>query len=113
MPRDFRVYLEDMLEAAQRIREYTLNITYEQFSGDNMRVDAVLRNLQIIGEAVKNVPPEIKTKYPTLSWEKIGGLRNLLVHEYFRVNLEIIWSIVQEQIELLHREVANILEREN
>ena len=78
MPKDFRVYLDDILEASKWIESYLSGITYEQFSNDRMRIDAVVRNLQIIGEAVRRIPSEIQAKYPHVEWRKINSFETLL-----------------------------------
>jgi len=111
MPRDYRLYLEDILRAAQSIEEYLLGVhSFDNFCADKMRVDAVLRNLEIIGEASKRVPSEIKEKYPAVEWRKIAGLRDIVAHEYFGVDLEIVWDVVQNRLPGLRSLVSQILE---
>jgi uncharacterized protein with HEPN domain len=112
MSRDFKVYLEDMLEACQRIERYLDNVTYDQFIADTLRVDAVLRNVQIIGEAARAIPDEIRQKYPNVEWQKIVAIRNVLAHEYFRVKLSLIWEVVQENLPALKPQISEILEQE-
>ncbi len=77
-----------------------------------MRLDAVLYNLIVIGEAVKQVPEDVRIKTPSLEWRKISGLRDIVAHEYFGVNLLIIWDIVQNKLPDLHRAIAALLEQE-
>jgi uncharacterized protein with HEPN domain len=72
-------------------------MSLEQFSQDGLRVDAVLRNLEIIGEATKNVPLEIRQKYPAIEWRKIAGLRDVAIYAYFTIDLRIIWDVVQNK----------------
>lgn len=111
MPRDYRLYLEDILRAAQSIEEYLLGVhSFDNFCADKMRVDAVLRNLEIVGEASKRVPSEIKEKYPAVEWRKIAGLRDIVAHEYFGVDLEIVWDVVQNRLPGLRSLVSQILE---
>lgn len=83
MKRDYRFYLEDMLEAMDKIERYTRGLTFEQFSGDDKTVDAVIRGFTILGEAAKNIPATLRTKYPDVPWKDIAGMRDKLVHEYF------------------------------
>ena len=113
MSRDYRVYLDDILEAAERIEQYTSGIDLQQFIADNMRVDAVLRNFEIIGEATGHLAPQIRGKYSEVEWSKIIGLRNIIAHEYFRVNLPIIWSLIENDVTPLRIKVSAILEQED
>ncbi|MBF8266436.1 MAG: hypothetical protein HW384_2300 [Dehalococcoidia bacterium] len=79
MKRDYRLYLEDMLEAMDKIERYTRGLTFEQFSGDDKTVDAVIRGFTILGEAAKNIPSTLRTKYPDVPWKDIAGMRDKLV----------------------------------
>lgn len=108
MPRDYKVYLDDIIEAIERIRDYTTELSFETFFNDRKTVDAVNRNLAIIGEAVNRIPEEIKTKYPNIEWLRIIGLRNILIHDYFRVDLEIIWDIIENKLSLLEKQVKEM-----
>lgn len=112
MSRDYRLYLEDILEAAEKIDYYVQGITFQQLVADDMRLDAVLRNLEVIGEATKNLPPELREKYPAIDWRKVAGLRDVVIHTYFNINHNIIWDIVQNKLPPLRRYVATILEQE-
>lgn len=109
MSRDSDIYLEDILEAIDRIQVYVQDVTREDFETDRMRIDAVIRNLEIIGEAVKQVPDSVQEKYPSIAWRKIAGLRDILIHKYFDVNLEVVWSVVQSNIPILKIEIQQIL----
>lgn len=103
MSRDYKLYLEDILDAAHKIEQYTKGLSFQQFSKDQMRVDAVLRNLEIIGEATKNLPVDLRTKYSATNWRKVAGLRDIVIHAYFNVNHNIIWDIVQNKLPELRR----------
>ena len=109
MPRDYKVYLEDILEAIGKVSRYTVGLSQEAFSGDEKTLDAVVRNLEVIGEAIKKVPGKIRSKYPEVEWKKIAGLRDILMHEYFGIDVDIIWDIVQNKLPVLEKQVNLIL----
>lgn len=96
--RDYRLYLEDIQNSAQKIERFTKGLTLPKFQKDVLVIDAVIRNLEVIGEASKNIPDKIKKRYPDIEWEKITALRNILAHEYFGVDHEILWNIVSTKL---------------
>jgi uncharacterized protein with HEPN domain len=98
MKRDLELYITDMIESIGKIEEYTRTLTKEKFLSDTQVQDAVMRRLEIIGEAVKNVPEEIRQKYSTVPWRSLAGLRDVLIHGYFGVNLERIWKFVEVDV---------------
>lgn len=91
-PRDWKLRIEDMIEAIERIQKYTHGMSYEQFAADTKTVDAVVRNFEILGEAARHVTSEIQKSHPELPWSKICGMGNLLAHEYFGVSDSILWT---------------------
>jgi uncharacterized protein with HEPN domain len=109
MPRDYKVWLEDILEAVQKIRAYTEGMSQKTFAADPKTLDAVVRNLEIVGEAIKKIPDEVRSKHPAVDWKKIAGLRDILIHEYFGIDVEIIWDIVQNKLPVLEKQVKQIL----
>jgi len=104
-----KLLLEDLIESAEKILQYTKGISFEEFSKDNKTVDAVIRNFEIIGEASNLLPDEIKDKYSEIDWHRIRGFRNRIVHDYFGVDLQIIWKIIFDQIPGLITEISKII----
>ena len=109
MPRDYKVYLDDVLLAIQRIQSYTAEYTKEKFCSDLRTIDAVVRNLEVIGEAVKHIPQAVRDQKTEIEWRKIGALRDILAHEYFGVDLEIIWDVVVNKIPGLKEQIQKLL----
>ena len=110
MPRDYKVYLEDIMEAIAKIERYIANLSFEEFIKKEMVIDATVRNFEVIGEAVKRIPENIKQKYPDVEWKKIAGLRDILIHEYFAIDLEILWDIIKNKLPEFKRNIFKILE---
>lgn len=104
-------FLSDIYEATLRIELYIHDIDYENFLEDIKTQDAVVRNLEIIGEAAKNITDEFKGKHPQIPWKDLAGIRDKLIHHYFGVNLEIVWTIIEEDLPLLKEKIRHILEQ--
>jgi uncharacterized protein with HEPN domain len=96
--RDYKLFLLDILESIKRIEDYTSDLKFEDFEKKTVVSDAVIRNLEIIGEAAKNIPSEIAEKYPQIPWKRIVGFRNIVIHAYFTIDLKTVWYIVKEQL---------------
>src|SRR4030065_1105099 len=109
MQREHDLFLKDILLAIRKIENYTEKLTYEEFLKDELRQDGVVKNLEVIGEAVKNIPQDIKNKKPEIEWKKIAGLRDILTHEYFGINFEIVWDVIMKKIPDLKKAVADLL----
>lgn len=106
--RDMRLYLNDIWESIIAIEEYTQPITEEDFYKNRQVQDAIVRRLEIIGEAVKNIDEDFRNKYPDIPWKKIAGLRDVIAHEYFGVKLERIWAVIRKDISDLKKKMLRI-----
>lgn len=91
--RDPKLLIEDITESAQKILSYTANLNYEDFTNDSKTIDAVIRNFEIIGEAVNHLPLEFKEDHSNIDWRRIRGFRNRLVHDYFGIDYSIVWQV--------------------
>jgi uncharacterized protein with HEPN domain len=109
VPRDPRVFLDDIIEACAKIHRYTQGMTSDQFRSDEKTVDAVVRNLEVIGEAARSLPSDIRDRIVDIEWQRIAALRNLLIHEYFGVDLDIIWDVVQTKVPTLRSRIQAFL----
>ena len=111
MPRDQRLYLDDILEAISNIREYLVGMDYESFVKDKKTRDAVVRNLEIIGEAAGRLPESFRSAAPEIEWRKIVSLRNILAHQYFGLSLPIIWDVVQSKLQPLETSCLELMKQ--
>jgi uncharacterized protein with HEPN domain len=110
MQRDYKAYLEDILEAAGAAREFVTGMGKDELGRDRRTRDAVVRNLEIIGEAAKKLPAQTRRDYPEVEWKKLAGLRDILVHDYFGIDMDIVWDIVQNKLPVLVEQVQRILD---
>ena len=108
--RDFRLYCEDILDSGNAILQYIKGMSFEEFCKDRKTYSAVIREFEIIGEAAGKLPDELKQRPSTVEWQDIKDFRNLLAHEYFGVDLEIVWKIIQDDLPVLISEVKDIKE---
>jgi len=108
MPREYKSYINDILNAIRKIEKYTKELSFDEFTNDELIQDAVIRNLEIIGEAVKNIPKNIRNKISEIEWKKIIGLRDIVIHAYFGIDEEIIWDIIKNKLSLLKDKLNKI-----
>ena len=108
MKRDTGLFIEDILSSIKNIEDFSKQLDKEKFSKDILRQSAIIRQLEIIGEAVKNVPNSFRKKYPKIPWKDIAGLRDILSHAYFGVNIERVWNIIEKDLPKFKEEVSKI-----
>jgi uncharacterized protein with HEPN domain len=101
--------LQDILDETKRIDQFTKGLNFKKFIHDTKTQYAITRSLEIIGEAVKKLPSDLKTNYTQIEWKKIAGLRDILIHDYFGINYKILWDIVQNQVPDLHKKIKQII----
>jgi len=111
--RPIDLLLNDICQSIDRIKQYINHLSFDNFSDDQKSIDAVARNLEIIGEAANRLPDEFKEKYSEIEWYKVIGLRHRIVHEYFGIDLEIIWQILHKDLPELKHKLIQIMKLED
>jgi len=107
--RDYLLYLEDIIQAIEKIETYTQNMDFHKFSKNEMVIDAVIRNFEVIGEATKNIPEEVKEKYLEVEWKEATGFRNVLIHDYFGIDVEAVWDTLQNNLQSFKEHILEVL----
>ena len=112
MKRDLKLFLEDIIEQIELIEGDSIS-SKDRFLKDLRLRDATVRRIEIIGEAVKNISSSFRKKYPEVEWKEIAGTKDIMIHAYFRVDIDIVWKIVKEDLPKLKKQINEILEKEN
>lgn len=111
MTRDYKLFLHDILESIEKILEFTKDMSFEEFVEDDKTASAVVRKLEIIGEASKNIPNQIIKRYKTVPWKEMAKTRDKLIHGYFVVDYEIVWKVVKERLPIIRPELEKVLKK--
>jgi len=111
MSRDPRLYLDDLIDASERALNFGQDLDRTAYRPGNMAFEAIIRQIEIIGEAAAHVPPDIQALAPSIPWENLSGMRNRLIHGYFAVDPDIVWSVVQDKLPSLLSEARLLLDR--
>jgi len=109
MKRDVSLYVKDIVEYMERAEEHVKDLSYEEFIKDSKACDAVVRCLEVIGEATKNIPDKIRNKYPSIPWRDMAGMRDKIIHAYFTVDFEEVWLTVKEDIPRIKPLIEKVL----
>jgi uncharacterized protein with HEPN domain len=96
--RDLRDYINDLIEACEEILSFTQGMSYSDFAGDKKTVNAVIRSLEVIGEATKKLPASFRNNFPNIPWKQMAGMRDKLIHEYFGIDMQMVWQAVERHI---------------
>lgn len=107
--REPNLYIQDILDSISKIEEYIKGLSFEEFYQSNITIDAVVRNFEIIGEATRNIPKQIKDRYKEVTWRKIINMRNKVIHEYFGVDEEILWKTIKDDLPIFKTQIQKLL----
>ncbi len=107
--RTYKLYLKDILHAIKKIEKYARGLTFKRLKKEELVIDAIIRNLEIVGEAAKNIPTDIKQRGDEIEWKKVAGLRDILIHQYFGIDLAILWDIVKNKLPALKKQISRLL----
>lgn len=108
-PRQIEDYLQDILETISAAQQFTTGMSFEDFKADQKTIFAVSRAIEIVGEATKNIPPNLRANYPQIPWKGISGMRDKVIHQYFGINLQVLWDTLQQDLPTLQPVIIQIL----
>jgi len=96
--RDYRDYIQDIIESIKEVDSFIMGMDFEDFANDKKTINAVIRSIEVIGEATKQIPKSIRIKYPFIPWKKMAGMRDKMIHEYHSIDIEILWETIKKDI---------------
>ena len=108
--RDYRDCLQDIIESINDIEVFTKDMSFEDFAKDRKTMNAVIRSIEVIGEATKKIPMSIRGEHPSIPWKKMAGMRDKMIHEYFGIDIEILWKSAKDELPPLKSLIQNVLE---
>jgi len=110
--RNYLLFLNDILQSIRKIERYTKGLSFEALRKNQLVVDAVIRNFEIIGEATKNIPKNIKDKYPDTEWKEASGFRDVLIHDYFGIDVQAVYDTIKNNLPSFKKHILNIIRTE-
>jgi len=107
--RDYRDYVQDIYDSINEIEDFINGMDFEEFIKDKKTINAVTRSVEVVGEAAKKIPKSLRDNYPMIPWKKMSGMRDKLIHEYFGIDLEILWKVVKEDMPSLEKAIKDVI----
>lgn len=111
MKKDPTIFIKHIMESINLIEDFSKSLGKEKLAGDKLRQSAIIRQIEIIGEAIKNMPKDFIIKYPNIPWKDIVGMRDKIIHQYFDIDLDIVWDVLKQDIPKLKEQIQNILKK--
>ena len=111
--RDYRDYIQDIIDSVNDVELFTKNMDFESFAEDKKTINAVIRSIEVIGEATKTLPKSIRDQNPSIPWKKMAGMRDKMIHEYFGVDVEILWKVAKENMPSIKPLIQDVLKSLN
>ena len=108
MKRNINLFIQDILENIKDIESFSKGLTKKEFERNKLKQNAIMRSLEVIGEAVKNIPDQFREKYPNIPWKNIAGFRDILSHAYFGVNIDRVWNMIEKDLPSFKEEIEKI-----